>query len=77
MHIHGAPQSARTVEDMRAVDLHLQLLKHQSMNPDLQSVRGDMTDRDALKNLREMFADAGYKDCAVRHYMSAASGKKQ
>jgi hypothetical protein len=33
--------------------------------------------RDALKNLREMFADAGYKDCAVRHYMSAASGKKQ
>jgi hypothetical protein len=33
--------------------------------------------RDALKNLREMFADAGYKECAVRHYMSAATGRKQ
>jgi hypothetical protein len=33
--------------------------------------------RDATKNLREMFADAGYKDCAVRHYMSAATGRKQ
>lgn len=33
--------------------------------------------RDALKNLREMFADAGYKDCAVRHYMPTATGRKQ
>ena len=33
--------------------------------------------RDAQKNLRELFADAGYKDCAVRHHMSAATGRKQ
>jgi predicted RNase H-like HicB family nuclease len=33
--------------------------------------------RDALKNVQEMFADAGYKDCSARHYMSAATGKKQ
>jgi hypothetical protein len=33
--------------------------------------------REALKNLHEMFADAGYKDCAVRHYTSAGTGKRQ
>jgi len=33
--------------------------------------------REALKNVQEMFADAGYKDCSARHYMSAATGKKQ
>jgi len=33
--------------------------------------------REAAKNVREMFADAGYKDCSVQHYMSAATGKRQ
>ena len=33
--------------------------------------------RDALKNVQEMFAGAGYKDCSPRHYMSAATGKRQ
>jgi hypothetical protein len=33
--------------------------------------------RDAQKNVQEMFADAGYRDCSVRHYMSAATGKRQ
>jgi hypothetical protein len=33
--------------------------------------------REAAKNVQEMFADAGYKDCSVQHYMSAATGKKQ
>ena len=33
--------------------------------------------RDAQKNVQEMFADAGYKDCSVRHYMSAATCKRQ
>ena len=33
--------------------------------------------REALKNVQEMFADAGYKDCSVQHYMSAATGKRQ
>lgn len=33
--------------------------------------------RDAQKNVQEMFANAGYKDCSVRHYMSAATGKRQ
>jgi len=33
--------------------------------------------RDALKNVQEMFAEAGYRECSVRHYMSAATGRKQ
>jgi hypothetical protein len=33
--------------------------------------------REALKNVQEMFADAGYKDCSVQHYMSAGTGKNQ
>ena len=33
--------------------------------------------REALKNVREMFADAGYRDCSARHYMSAATGRRQ
>jgi hypothetical protein len=33
--------------------------------------------REALKNVQEMFADAGYKDCSAQHYMSAATGKRQ
>lgn len=33
--------------------------------------------REALKNVQEMFAGAGYKDCSARHYMSAATGKRQ
>ena len=33
--------------------------------------------REALKTVQEMFADAGYKDCSVQHYMSAATGKRQ
>jgi hypothetical protein len=31
--------------------------------------------REAAKNVQAMFADAGYKDCSVRHYMSPATGK--
>jgi hypothetical protein len=33
--------------------------------------------REALKNVQEMFADAGYKNCSAQHYMSAGTGKKQ
>jgi hypothetical protein len=33
--------------------------------------------REALKRVQSMFAEAGYKDCSLRHFMSAASGKKQ
>jgi hypothetical protein len=33
--------------------------------------------REAQKNVQEMFADAGYKDCSLQHYMSAATGKRQ
>ena len=33
--------------------------------------------RDAAKNAQRMFADAGYSNCAVRHYLQAGSGKKQ
>jgi len=33
--------------------------------------------REAAKNVEAMFADAGYKDCSVQHYMSAATGKRQ
>lgn len=38
---------------VRAVDLHLQLLRHQAMNPDLQARRGDITNREALKRFVE------------------------
>jgi hypothetical protein len=33
--------------------------------------------REAAQNVREMFAGAGYKDCSVQHYISAATGKRQ
>jgi len=33
--------------------------------------------REAQRNVQEKLAGAGYKACSVRHYMSAATGKKQ
>ena len=33
--------------------------------------------RDALRNVQKMFADAGYANCSVRHYIQAGTGKKQ
>ena len=33
--------------------------------------------RQALRNVMKMFDEAGYSQCALRHYMSAASGKRQ
>jgi hypothetical protein len=33
--------------------------------------------RDAAKNAQQMFADAGYSNCSVRHYLQAGTGKKQ
>ena len=33
--------------------------------------------RDAAKNAQQMFADAGYSTCSVRHYIQAGTGKKQ
>jgi hypothetical protein len=35
------------------------------------------TRRGAQKKVQEMFADAGYKECSVKHTMSAATGKRQ
>jgi CO dehydrogenase/acetyl-CoA synthase gamma subunit (corrinoid Fe-S protein) len=32
--------------------------------------------QDALKSVQKTFADAGYSNCSLRHYLSAASGKK-
>ena len=32
--------------------------------------------QDALKNVQKMFADAGYSNCSLRHYLSAGNGKK-
>ena len=32
--------------------------------------------QDALKSVQKTFADAGYSNCALRHYISAATGKK-
>jgi nucleoside-diphosphate-sugar epimerase len=39
--------------DVRAVDLHLDLLQHQSANPHLEAVTGDITDENLLKSLVE------------------------
>jgi hypothetical protein len=33
--------------------------------------------RDAARGVQQMFADAGYSDCSVRHYISAGTGKRQ
>jgi hypothetical protein len=35
------------------------------------------TRRAAQKKVQEMFADAGYKECSVKHAVSAATGKRQ
>jgi dihydroflavonol-4-reductase len=39
--------------DVRAVDLHLDLLQHQSANPHLEALHGDITDENLLKKLVE------------------------
>jgi hypothetical protein len=33
--------------------------------------------QEALKNVQKTFADAGFSNCALRYYMSAATGRKQ
>jgi hypothetical protein len=33
--------------------------------------------RDAAKGARDMFTEAGYTECSVRHYLSARTGKRQ
>lgn len=33
--------------------------------------------REATKAVQQMFSDTGYSKCAVRHYISAGTGKKQ
>jgi len=35
------------------------------------------TRRAALRSVEKMFEDAGYSNCALKHYLSAASGQKQ
>ena len=37
--------------DVRAIDLHLDLLRHQSANPHLEAICGDITDDEQLKDL--------------------------
>ena len=37
--------------DVRAVDLHLDLLQHQSANPQLTAIHGDITNENLLKKL--------------------------
>ena len=37
--------------DVRAVDLHLELLRHQSAHPHLEAIHGNITDNDLLKKL--------------------------
>ncbi|HEU0159489.1 MAG TPA: hypothetical protein VFR00_09245 [Hyphomicrobiaceae bacterium] len=32
--------------------------------------------QEALKSVQKTFADAGYSNCSLRHYLSAATGKK-
>ncbi|HZM21030.1 MAG TPA: NAD(P)-dependent oxidoreductase [Anaerolineales bacterium] len=39
--------------DVRAVDLHLDLLSHQAAHPRLQVIRGDITEKDILHKLME------------------------
>lgn len=37
--------------DVRAVDLHLDLLRHQAAHPHLEAIRGDITDRNIVERL--------------------------
>lgn len=37
--------------EVRAVDLHLDLLQHQSTNPHLEALQGDITDESFIKNI--------------------------
>ena len=39
--------------DVRAVDLHLDLLKHQAGHPCLQALRGDITEKDIVQKIVE------------------------
>jgi nucleoside-diphosphate-sugar epimerase len=38
---------------VRAVDLHLDLLKHQAAHPCLEAIRGDITEKDIVQKLGE------------------------
>jgi hypothetical protein len=33
--------------------------------------------REASRNAQQMFSDAGYSDCSVRHFLGASTGRKQ
>jgi hypothetical protein len=33
--------------------------------------------RDASRNAQQMFAEAGYSECSVRHFLQAGTGKRQ
>jgi hypothetical protein len=33
--------------------------------------------QDAMKGVQKTFADAGFSNCSLRHYLSAATGRKQ
>jgi hypothetical protein len=33
--------------------------------------------QDAMKSLQKTFSDAGFSNCSLRHYLSAATGRKQ
>jgi len=33
--------------------------------------------QDAMKSVQKTFSDAGFSNCSLRHYLSAATGRKQ
>jgi hypothetical protein len=33
--------------------------------------------QEAMKGVQKMFSDAGFSNCSLRHYLSAATGRKQ
>jgi hypothetical protein len=41
------------------------------------AVSAAATRQQALHTVEKMFGDAGYANCALKHYMSAASGRKR
>jgi hypothetical protein len=40
------------------------------------AIGGGETREEALKGVRKTFADAGYSNCTLRHYLSAGTGRK-
>ena len=66
----GAPASTDTLDDVFAVVCCTKPSQGCAV-----SVAANR--QDALKGVQKTFSDAGFSNCSLRHYLSAANGRKQ